>query len=613
MDKKRHNTPNRLINEKSPYLLQHAYNPVDWFPWCQEAFEKAKAEDKPVFLSIGYSTCHWCHVMAHESFEDDEVAELLNRDYVAIKVDKEERPDIDAVYMAVCQSINGQGGWPMTIVMTPDQKPFFAGTYLPKAKKYNLTGLIEILNVITEEWKANRAEIFKVSDEIIDYLNQSDKVQMKSGKGKNSTKSTLQKHVIREAKNIFHQNFDPVFGGFGASPKFPTPHNLMFLLRFYKFEHDEEALLMVETTLQHMYRGGIFDHIGYGFSRYSTDEKWLVPHFEKMLYDNALLAIVYLEAYQITGKDLYKSVAEKIFKYILREMTNEEGGFYSAQDADSEGVEGKYYVFSPDELIEFLGKENGEVFNQYFDVTEDGNFEGSSIPNLIKNNGFAERDEKIERMIPFVYDYRLMRTELHKDDKILTAWNSLMIVAFAKAFKTLEDNAYLKAAEKAAAFIIENLTSSGNKLYIRYRDRVAAGYGTLDEYAYFSWALTELYEANFDSYYLDYAVKLGSMMKKHFWDEEAGGFYLTGKDSEKLIYRPKETYDGATPSGNSVAGYVLMKLSKLTGNQAPKELGLKQLQFLYDQAVSYPAGHSFALMALMIELYDESFLCENAV
>lgn len=604
---------NRLINEKSPYLLQHAYDPVDWFPWCQEAFEMAKAEDKPIFLSIGYSTCHWCHVMAHESFEDDEVAELLNRDYVAIKVDKEERPDIDAVYMAVCQSINGQGGWPMTIIMTPDQKPFFAGTYLPKMKRYNLAGLIEILNAVTAEWKENRAEILKVSDEIVGYLNQSDKAQIKLGKGKTAGKNTLQKHVIHEAKDIFHQNFDPAYGGFGTSPKFPTPHNLMFLLRYYKFEKDEEALFMVETTLEHMYRGGIFDHIGYGFSRYSTDEKWLVPHFEKMLYDNALLAITYLEAYQITGKDLYKSVAEKIFKYILREMSNEEGGFYSAQDADSEGVEGKYYVFSPDELTELLGKENGEAFNQYFDVTQKGNFEGKSIPNLIKNKECLIRDEQIEKMIPFVYDYRLMRTELHKDDKILTAWNSLMIVAFAKAFKALEDNAYLKAAEKAAEFIIENLTSSGNKLYIRYRNRVAAGYGTLDEYAYFAWALTELYEANFDSYYLDYAMKLGSVMKKHFWDEEVGGFFLTGKDSEKLIYRPKETYDGATPSGNSVAGYVLMKLGKLTGNQAPKELGLKQLQFLYDQAVSYPAGHSFALMALMMELYGESFLCENMV
>ncbi|MBR0596979.1 thioredoxin domain-containing protein [Sinanaerobacter chloroacetimidivorans] len=602
---------NRLIHEKSPYLLQHAHNPVDWFPWGEEAFQKAQKEDKPVFLSIGYSTCHWCHVMAHESFEDNDVAQALNKDFVSIKVDKEERPDIDAVYMTVCQAVTGRGGWPLTIIMSPNQKPFFAGTYFPKTKHYQIPGLLDILSAVTEEWKKNRRDLEETGDKIIQALNKAEGEE--KGIHWDTEAGFAARRMVTEAKELFQSSFDEKYGGFGESPKFPSPHNLMFLLRCYKLEKDESALYMVEKTLRYMYRGGIFDHIGFGFSRYSTDNKWLVPHFEKMLYDNALLAIIYLETFQITEKEIYRMIAAKTLDYILREMTDSEGGFYSAQDADSEGIEGKYYVFDPAETIRLLGEEDGAYFNEYFDISERPNFEEGSIPNLIKNELYEQNDSKIDDLIKKVYEYRLTRTMLHKDDKQLTSWNSLMIVAFAKAYKALNDDKYLQAAEKAAAFISNSLSKENGKLFVRYREGEAAGDGTLDDYAFFIWALLEIYEANYNSNYLDQAIKLSKIMQKQFWDEKSGGFFLTDKDAEGLIYRPKETYDGAVPSGNSAACYVLIKLSKLTGMQEPKELANKQLGFLMKHVAGYPAGHSFALMAFMMEYYTESFLCENGV
>ncbi|MEL7655517.1 MAG: thioredoxin domain-containing protein, partial [Bacillota bacterium] len=416
--------PNRLINESSPYLLQHARNPVDWYPWGEEAFNRAKTEDKPVFLSIGYSTCHWCHVMAHESFEDEEVAEVLNRDFISIKVDKEERPDIDAVYMSVCQGLTGSGGWPLTIIMSPDQRPFFAGTYYPKTKRYNVPGLLEILDAVTKEWKGNKDSLLETGDKIVNALKAGTQKQDHDMTGQ-IDHNGLSKDIIHEAKELFSQSYDERYGGFGRSPKFPSPHNLMFLLRYSKFEKDERALEIVEKTLLQMYRGGIFDHIGYGFSRYSTDEKWLAPHFEKMLYDNALLAIICSETYQITGKELYQRVARKTLSYITREMTDEQGGFYSAQDADSEGTEGKYYIFTPDEILKLLGEQDGTLFNGFFDITGRGNFEGSNIPNLLKNKVYDPIPDMIRGMIPKVYEYRYNRTRLHKDDKQLTSWNSL--------------------------------------------------------------------------------------------------------------------------------------------------------------------------------------------
>ncbi len=605
--------PNRLINESSPYLLQHAHNPVDWFPWGEEAFKKAKDENKPIFLSIGYSTCHWCHVMAHESFEDEEVAKVLNRDYISVKVDKEERPDIDAVYMSVCQGLTGGGGWPLTIIMAPDQKPFFAGTYYPKTKQYNVPGILEILNAVMKEWKENRDELLKAGDKIVNVLNARAQNTVKGSVQKTGQGARLKKDLIESAREALSQAFDSWYGGFGSSPKFPMPHNLMFLLRRYHFEKDGRALEMVEKTLQQMYRGGIFDHIGYGFSRYSTDDKWLAPHFEKMLYDNALLAMAYLEAYQITKKDLYKSVVMKTLSYIVREMTDLEGGFYSAQDADSEGVEGKFYVFSPREIHDLLGEADGTGFNDFFDITEAGNFEGSNIPNLIKTRDYDPIPDAIRKRIPEVYEYRRNRTTLHKDDKVLISWNSLMITAFAKAYKTLGEEKYLQTAERAAEFLSDSMTRQDGKLFVSWRGGTASGTGTLDDYAFFTWALLELYEATMDLAYLEKARVLCSIMKDSFLDLEGGGFYLTDKDSERLIYRPKETYDGAVPSGNSAAGYVLIKLSKLTRMEEYHELGLKQLNYLSEQAESYPAGHCFALMALMMELYQESFLCENGI
>lgn len=614
-------TPNRLIDESSPYLIQHAYNPVNWYPWGAEAFEKAKNEDKPVFLSIGYSTCHWCHVMAHESFEDPEVAEALNRDFIAVKVDKEERPDIDAVYMAVCQGLTGSGGWPMTIVMTPDQKPFFAGTYFPKQRRYNVPGLLEILDAINKEWKMKRESLVDTGEKITSALNGRQKKRSEgnraeapgggSAAGKNGW--APDHALITSARDTLYQSFDKQYGGFGASPKFPMPHNLMFLLRSSKFDQEAQALKIVEKTLEQMYRGGIFDHIGFGFSRYSTDNQWLAPHFEKMLYDNALLVIAFLEAYQVTGRELYRSVVEKTLEYIEREMTDETGGFYSAQDADSEGEEGRYYLMSEKEVVDLLGLTDGTQFCRFFDITEGGNFEGRSIPNLIKNQDFEQIPETIRRQLPRLYDHRLKRTKLHKDDKILTSWNSLMIAACAKAYKALNEEKYLRIAEKAAAFLSDAMTSPDGTLRVSSRGGKATGTGTLDDYAFFIWALLELYEATLDINYLEQARKLCDRMISGFQDQAGGGFYLTHTDAEPLIYRPKETYDGAIPSGNSVAGYVLVKLSRLTGMDEYHQQALGQLQFLSEQAAAYPAGHCFAMMALMMELHQESFLCENGV
>ncbi len=584
---------NKLIHEKSPYLLQHAYNPVNWFPWGEEAFAKAKAENKPVFLSIGYSTCHWCHVMAYESFEDLEVAKALNQDFVAIKVDKEERPDVDAVYMKVCQALTGSGGWPLTILMTPEQHPFYAGTYFPKHSRYHMPGLLDILAAITEQWRNNREQLLQSGDQIM--------AAMQEPAEKKADKLT--KDVIFTARSQFAQSFDSHYGGFGHQPKFPTPHNLLFLLQYYILENDAHALEMVEKTLQQMYRGGIFDHVGFGFSRYSTDEKWLIPHFEKMLYDNALLTIAYLQAYQITGHDFYKVAVVKTIDYVLREMTDADGGFYSAQDADSDGEEGKYYSFTPDEIIALLGESDGSAFNTYFQITDKGNFQGKSIPNLIENEKFDTLDERMEQLIPKVYAYRLTRTKLHKDDKILTSWNALMIVALCKAYQILGDCRYLTAAKKAMRFILENLTDEQGGLRVRYRGGETSGTGSLDDYAFTVWAMLSLYDATFDAGYLKQALSFNQKMLNSFLDAENGGFFLTANDAEQLIYRPKETYDGAIPSGNSVAAYCLMKLAKLTGNPQLEEAAYQQLQFLAGAAEQYPSGYSFALLALMWGLY----------
>lgn len=587
--------PNHLVNEKSPYLIQHIYNPVNWYPWGEEAFQKAKEENKPIFLSIGYSTCHWCHVMAHECFEDDEVAELLNDAFISIKVDKEERPDIDTVYMTICQSTTGHGGWPLTILMTPEQKPFYAATYIPKQTRFGMLGLMDLLSQVDLQWHTKREEMVQTGDQIADIMKR--EFENKSDTG------TVTKDLAALAVTQFEQNFDHDYGGFGNEPKFPTSHNLMFLMRYAILEDCQQALFIVENTLKNMYRGGIYDHIGYGFSRYSTDAKWLVPHFEKMLYDNALLTLTYLEAYQYIKNPLYKMVAEQILEYIRREMTDSEGGFYCAQDADSEGVEGKYYVFTPEEINELLDNKDGTFFCDYFDITKEGNFEGASIPNLIKAPELKSDNEKIVQLSQKVYSYRLDRFKLHKDDKILTSWNALMITAYAKAAQILQKEEYTDIAKRAVEFINTKLTDETGRLFVRYREGNAAYYGHIDDYAFYCMALLSMYDATFRLDYLKQAITLTDRMLDQFWDSKNGGFFLNAKDCEQLIYRPKEVYDGAIPSGNSVAGFVLQRLANLTANPRYKEYADKQLAFLAGQVKDYPAGHSFSLIAFMGALY----------
>ena len=590
------NKSNRLINEKSPYLIQHAYNPINWYPWGEEAFEDAKKEDKPIFLSIGYSTCHWCHVMAHESFEDENVAAILNKFFISIKLDREERPDVDSVYMTVCQALTDSGGWPLTIIMTPNQKPFFAGTYFPKTSRYGMPGLIEILESVATQWKNSKEKLINSSDNILKEL------------GKffvsESNDTKLSEKNLKNGYNQLLKSFDIKYGGFSPAPKFPTPHKLMFLLRYYKMYDETNALEMVETTLGSMYRGGLFDHIGYGFSRYSTDDKYLVPHFEKMLYDNALLVIAYLEAYEITKNPLYKDISIKSLEYVFRELTSNEGGFYCAQDADSEGEEGKYYVFTPDEIKIILGEEDGDYFNEYYDITDEGNFEGKSIPNLIKNSNYNKKDEKIDVLAQNILDYRNERYSLHKDDKILTSWNGLMIAALSKAYKVLEDEKYLEYAKKAVDFIYNNLVDSKGRLFARYREKEAKHKAILDDYAFLTYGLIELYESSYEILYLKKAIDLTEAMIDLFFDEKNAGFFLYGKDSEKLIARPKELFDGAIPSGNSVAAYNLIRLARITGKSLFEEISKDVLDYIAGSIISEEINHSFFLIASSFALNE---------
>ncbi len=532
--------------------------------------------------------------MEDESFVDAEVAGILNENFVAVKVDREERPDIDAVYMNVTQRMTGGGGWPMTVIMTPEQKPFFAGTYIPKKQRYGSTGLIELLNIVVDKWGKNKEELIRSSNRITDAVI--------AVEGNKISDIKLSKKVLREARDTLLSNFDRKYGGFGRSPKFPQPSGLLFLLNYYCAEDDEESLKAVEKTLESMFRGGIFDHVGGGFSRYSTDEKWLAPHFEKMLYDNALLLYTYIYAYQITKKELYKNIAEKIFDYILREMTDKEGGFYSAQDADSEGEEGKYYVFTSGEIVNVLGKKDGEYFIQYYELTERGNFEGKNIPNLIDNYDYYLRDERIEEINKKLYEYRLKRTVLHKDDKVLTSWNGMMIAALAKAYQVTCDEKYLKAAEKAVDFIEKHLTD-GDLMKVMYREGLSMGVGTLDDYAMYIWGLTEMYEANFNVNHLKRALELNEKMIELFKDD-AGGFFMKSKIGEQLIYNPKETYDGATPSGNSVAALNIFRLARLTGKADIEESAALHMQYLSNNMSDYPAGYTFALLSAFFEIYQ---------
>ena len=592
---------NRLLSEKSPYLLQHAYNPVRWYPWGEEAFQAAAKEDKPIFLSVGYSTCHWCHVMAHESFEDEAVAALMNQAFICIKVDREERPDIDQMYMSAAQAMTGRGGWPLTIIMTPEKKPFFAATYIPKTGRFGQAGMMEIIPRIQELWNKNRDELLGSADKILDYLK-----QKQSQPSDQAAAANLDGAFLERGYAGLDSIYDPQNGGFGTAPKFPTPHNLFFLLRHWHRTGDGHALQMVQDTLQAMRMGGIYDHVGFGFHRYSTDAQWLVPHFEKMLYDQALMAIAYTEVHQATGKAEYARTTREILEYVLRDMTSSQGGFFSAEDADSEGEEGKFYGWTAEELKETLDKEEFKLLIRLFEVHESGNFEkGRNILRQRSSIGDAASVLKISEQD--LYDRReLIRAKLFlarekrvhplKDDKILTDWNGLMIAALAKAAQALHEAKYATAATKAADFILEKMQTTEGRLLHRYRGE-AGIFANLDDYAFLIWGLIDLYETVFDVKYLKAALELNQVMMRHFWDKDQGGLFFSADDAEALLLRKKEFYDGAIPSGNSIAMLNLLRLMHLTG-QAELEEPAWDLARSFAAAGEQPLGHSMLLCSL---------------
>ena len=597
---------NRLITEKSPYLLQHAYNPVDWYPWGEEAFQRARQLDRPVFLSIGYSTCHWCHVMEKESFEDREVAELMNETFVSIKVDREERPDIDHLYMTVCQMMTGGGGWPLNVVLTPDQKPFFAGTYFPKHTRSGRIGILDLSRRIKELWTNDRKTILGSAEKVLSALHQIPN---------EIPGDPVDESVLFTAFRQLEQRFDQRYGGFGAAPKFPTPHNLLFLFRYWYRTKTDRALEMALKTLTEMSLGGIHDHIGFGFHRYSTDEKWLVPHFEKMLYDQALLAMAFVEAYQITHDEEYKTTADSIFRYVLRDMKAPNGAFYSAEDADSEGEEGKFYTWSWDEVEQTLAPDEFRVFQQVFNINPEGNYReeasgeitGVNILHLSKPLPSHAEDlgidpETLEQVIENarqkLFAIRSSRIRPHRDDKILTDWNGLMIAALAKAAQAFGNAHYSDAAVKAADFIVRTMRDDNGRLLHRYRDNEAAIISTIDDYAFLIWGLTNLYEAVFDEKYLSSAIELTKDMVERFWDPSSGGFYISANDSEKLLVRNKDVYDGATPSGNSVALLSLKKLAAITGSSQWEELAHGLEKALSGNIRQLPSAYTFFLCAV---------------
>ncbi len=588
---------NRLGLEKSPYLLQHAHNPVDWYPWSEEAFAKAAELDRPVFLSIGYSTCHWCHVMAHESFEDSGVAALLNDHFIAIKVDREERPDIDNIYMSVCQMLTGRGGWPLTIIMTPHKKPFFAGTYIPRTHRGNLAGMTELLPEVISLWKNRRDEIERSAQSIIDAVQSSSSLE---------TADDIPLSLLDEAYLTLRRSYDVRYGGFGFAPKFPSAHNLLFLLRYWKYNGTGEALEMVTETLRHMRRGGIFDQLGYGFHRYSTDREWLVPHFEKMLYDQALLALAYLETFQATGEALFGQVAHEIFTYVLREMRASVGAFYSAQDADSEGKEGSFYLWEEIELDRLLASAEARVAKALFSTEPGGNYYEESTRkktglNILHLTGIGElQNENLSAIRDKLLEVRASRVRPQKDDKILTDWNALMIAALARGSKILQEPKYLQAAEEAARFILKEMKSGEGRLLHRYRAGEAAITGKLDDYSFFVWALLELYDVTLNEFYLEEAMAFSQSMISLFKDSSHGGLFFTPADGETLPVRTREYYDAALPSGNSVAVMNFLKLDALTGNDLWKEQASSIARSVATEAQGNPTGYTMLLSQLPV-------------
>jgi len=587
---------NRLVFEQSPYLLQHARNSVDWWPWCEEAFERAKAEDKPVFLSVGYTTCHWCHVMEHESFEDEEVAGLINERFIPVKVDREERPDIDEVYMQVTQAITGGGGWPMTVVMTPDEDPFFAGTYFPKESVPGRAGLKKVVTELHKAWEERREEVVSTAENISEQLGKF----MGGAAG-----GELEPGILETAYAQFATQYDEENGGFGRAPKFPVPPNLMFLLRYHQRSGNPTALAMVEKTLTEMRRGGVYDHVGFGIHRYSTDPHWLVPHFEKMLYDQALVTMACVEAHQATGEERYARTAREILTYVQRDMTDPAGGFYSAEDADSEGEEGKFYVWTNEEVIDVLGEEDGAFFIETFQLEEEGNFAeeatrrktGANIPHLEDELSAGER-ERVEQLRRKLFERREERVHPQKDDKILTDWNGLMISAFALAAQALDEEEYAETARRAADFVLDELTTGDGRLLKRWRRGEAGLTAHLEDYAFMIRGLLDLYEATFEIRYLEKAVELQGMMDEFFWDEENGGYFTTADDAEKLIVRAKKLYGGAIPSGNGVAVGNLARLHRMTGDPAHQRRGGELIRAFSGDIAERPMAFSFTLCGL---------------
>lgn len=606
-------TPNRLSAQKSPYLLQHAYNPVDWFPWGEEAFRKAESEQKPIFLSIGYSTCHWCHVMARESFMDEEVAGCLNRSFVSVKVDREERPDVDHVYMNVCQMLTGSGGWPLTVIMTPDKKPFFAGTYFPKAARFGLPGLTDILEVIATTWENDhRQALLDRAERVYDALRQSREAVTSPEAGQKPLSPEERGQaagIVSKAYRELSESFDEDNGGFGSAPKFPSPHTLLFLLRYWKQSGQKRALDMVEQTLRHAYAGGIYDHVGFGFFRYSTDAKWLVPHFEKMLYDQAMMMMAFTETWLATKKDSYRDVVYQIAAFLETEMKSPEGAFWSAVDAESEGEEGKFYVWTPQEIEDILGPKDAKAYCEAYGITEDGNFHGRSIPNLIRPverpggqgrtevvmaSGSASSDKNRRK----VYATRSQRTHPAIDDKILTSWNALVIAAYAKAGRAFDDPALLDTARDCLSFL-ENVLIKDGEVYARYRDGETAFRGYLDDYAFLVWAYLEMHQATGDVRYLSGALRLAERMLATFWDEDGKGFFVTATEAEELVLRPKEIWDGAIPSGNSVAVTDLLRISHLTYREDLEEKAIQVLDALAPAMARDPSGLVHLVSAML--------------
>jgi len=583
---------NRLSKETSPYLLQHADNPVDWYPWSDEAFQKAKNENKPVFLSIGYSSCHWCHVMEHESFENEEIAKIMNQHFVCIKVDREQRPDIDDIYMKSVQMMTGSGGWPLSVFLTPDGKPFHGGTYYPPEDRYGRPGFKNVLNTIAQAWKEQKEKLLISADKLTELLAQNVSPE----------KTAISEKMLDDTFGFLKGIFDPVNGGFGSAPKFPQTDNIIMLLRYYNRSGNTDALQMATTSLDKMANGGIHDQLGGGFHRYSTDATWLVPHFEKMLYDQALISKAYLLAYQATGNKKYAKTATDIFDYVLRDMAAPAGGFYSAEDADSRGKEGIFYLWSKKQVENIIGKDNAKIFNSYFGLTEHGNFEGSNILHVSKSPDDIAKEldlsgDDVRQIISDaknkLFEVRSKRTRPFKDEKIITAWNGLMISSFAFGGAILDQPKYVAAAERSADFVLNNLKKN-SRLRRYYITDQAVDLGVLDDYAFLTMALVDLYQATFEPRWLSEALLLNSQMMELFSDKDSGGFYLTGTDAQKLIARSKPDYDGAIPSGNSIAAFNLLRLAQITMDGETKEQAQKTLE-----AFSAPLGRPGILTAMI--------------